>query len=232
MKKFLLKAFLWLQVAADASFAVASGGSKVRAEALRESLQEELDLARRTAATAAAARLRAQEEASRLEQELASSQRDAANPDKAGPSPKLLHACPGSVPCSLDLFLHTLYLCLLAGVLSLVPVQHPAGSVACKRLHSRASSFVNCCMAAMNLKDLSGMQALASEAKELAAKKAALAEMVASYCKGNMPLEEARRLLSQVGQSSWKPISAPLTCSCNAVGEVCLMQCQPAILPE
>jgi hypothetical protein len=73
-------------VAADASFAVASGGSRVRAEALRESLEEELELARRTAAAAAAARLCAQEEASRLVKELTSAQSEAATPDKAGPA--------------------------------------------------------------------------------------------------------------------------------------------------
>lgn len=70
-------------MAADASFAVESGGSRARAEALRESLKEELDSAKRAAAAAAAARLRGQEEVARLEQQLASVQQQQATPGKA-----------------------------------------------------------------------------------------------------------------------------------------------------
>ncbi|CAL8471247.1 g10789 [Coccomyxa elongata] len=110
------------KVAADAAFAVESEGSRARAEALRESLREELGSAKRAAAAAAAARLRAQEEVACLEQQLASVQQQQATPSKAREA----------------------------------------------------------------------------EAKDLAAKKAVLAEAVSSFCKGATTLEEARRVLSQV----------------------------------
>ncbi len=71
------------KVAADAAFAVESGGSRARAEALRESLREELGSAKRAAAAAAAARLRVQEEIACLEQQLAAVQQQQATPSKA-----------------------------------------------------------------------------------------------------------------------------------------------------
>lgn len=85
-------------MAEDASFAVASGGSRARAEALRESLQDELKLARREAEAAAAARLRAQEEAARLEQELAAARREeAALSSKARPLSRILPSSEGTI---------------------------------------------------------------------------------------------------------------------------------------
>jgi hypothetical protein len=62
------------QVAADASFSDAF--SPNRAEALRESLEEELAAARRAAAAAAAERLRAEQEAASLDSALAALQRE------------------------------------------------------------------------------------------------------------------------------------------------------------